>query len=174
LQRLVVPARTLADERSVLSISEAAERLGVNRVTGPQGFTVSNAGTADLTAVAPGFTLSSNFAQVPSSGKPKDCAVTFTLAPGWYALPFVGRMQSVAFIEPLSPADFDCACAKPVPSSRTANASPNTERPPACCTLSPPACAPGARSGKLCDAMARGWIPERGSHVHDFIDVIVH
>jgi hypothetical protein len=48
---------------------------------GPQTITVSNAGSAALSAVAPGIKLSANFEQVPGTGKPKDCTVTFSLAP---------------------------------------------------------------------------------------------
>ncbi len=49
---------------------------------GPQSVTVSNAGSAALNAVAPGIKLSTNFTQVPGRGRPKDCTVTFSLAPG--------------------------------------------------------------------------------------------
>jgi hypothetical protein len=63
------------------ALSFAATNVGQTSDS-PQSFTIQNIGNQPLNAIAPGFSIGENFAQVAGSGTPEDCTSSFSLTPG--------------------------------------------------------------------------------------------
>ena len=55
---------------------------GVGNTSYSKSVTVQNVGNQFLNAVAPGLNIGTDFEQVPGTGTPADCIITFSLAPG--------------------------------------------------------------------------------------------